>query len=358
MADDQTRDELVQLRAQLAEQEARFTARLAHLERPRRVPRRHLRGRFLPLALVALLVVLTPLALLAASPFNDLTGGVHDANIGLLYDAGITRGCVPDVSYCPTDTVTRQEMASFLARTAGLGTNPPVVNAKTAQTAALATNATNAVNAQTATNATNATHAGSADTATNATTATNAAALGGQPPSAYLPSTGTTTLRYPGNMVVNTVGGTLAPNFYGGAILTLVASAGSILVVPLPRPTAQFGRFLAITSVRVCYVATGAGINGIKIDSTAVFTNERGSADDTALVNDPTDRVATGHECYDVAVAPQAVAGMDYAYIVVQNGPGATRTLTFDSFALTLTPLAAGAAEVPPVADPNAPAKP
>ena len=38
-------------------------------------------------------------------------------------------------------------MASFLARTAGLGDNPPVANAKTAQTAANATNATNAQNA-------------------------------------------------------------------------------------------------------------------------------------------------------------------------------------------------------------------
>ena len=176
-------DEVAQLRAEVAALHARMDRPAA---RPRRFPRR-----FLPLALVALLVVLTPLATFAANPFTDLTGGVHDANIGLIYDAGITKGCVPDVSYCPTDTVTRQEMASFLARTAGLGTNPPVANAKTAQTAALATNAvnaqtatnatnaTNAVNAQTATNATNATnatHATSADTATNAT---NAAQLGG-----------------------------------------------------------------------------------------------------------------------------------------------------------------------------------
>jgi len=123
----------------------------------------------LPLALVALLVALTPLSLLAAGPFNDLTGGVHDANIGLIYDAGITKGCVPNVAYCPTANVTREEMASFLARTAGLGTNPPVVNAKTAQTATLATTAG---------------HAGSADTATSATTAQDAATLGGYAPAA------------------------------------------------------------------------------------------------------------------------------------------------------------------------------
>ncbi len=183
-------DELAQLRAELAAQRTTIAAQQAAVDalrgelhrhtapaapRPRRLPRR-----FLPLALVALLVVLTPLATFAANPFTDLTGGVHDPNIGLIYDAGITRGCVPNVSYCPTGNVTREEMASFLARTAGLGTNPPVANAKTAQTAALATNATNAqtatnaVNAVNAQTATNATHAASADTATNATNAVNA----------------------------------------------------------------------------------------------------------------------------------------------------------------------------------------
>src|SRR5215212_6319057 len=49
----------------------------------------------------------------------------HAGNIGLIYGAGITRGCVPDQEYCPTANVTREEMASFLARTAGLGSNPP-----------------------------------------------------------------------------------------------------------------------------------------------------------------------------------------------------------------------------------------
>ncbi len=148
---------------------ARVRAELAAAPPP---PRGHPRRprRALAVLLAALLLVTVPLATRAAIPFNDLSGGVHDANIGLIYDAGITRGCVPNVSYCPTANVTREEMASFLARTAGLGTNPPVVNAKTAQTAGSATNAMNA---------TNAAHATSADTATNA------AQLGGQPASAY-----------------------------------------------------------------------------------------------------------------------------------------------------------------------------
>ena len=121
MADNIIHAELAQLRARVAQLETRQRSRPHG---------RHLR-RFVPLIVVGLLVALMPLSLLAANPFNDLTGGVHDANIDAIYNAGITTGCVPNVSYCPTDLVTRQEMASFLARTAGLGANPPVANAKT-----------------------------------------------------------------------------------------------------------------------------------------------------------------------------------------------------------------------------------
>ncbi len=132
MADDTTRAELAQLRAQLAAQQDEVAAlrRAVNAGKTRRFPR--LPRRLLPFALVALLLALTPLSLLAANPFTDLvSGSVHNTNIDLIYNAGITTGCVPNAQYCPTDTVTRQEMASFLARTAGLGTNPPVVNAKT-----------------------------------------------------------------------------------------------------------------------------------------------------------------------------------------------------------------------------------
>jgi hypothetical protein len=85
--------------------------------------------RLATLVVVILCVAMVPLASLAANPFNDLTGGVHDPDIDAIYNAGITTGCVPNESYCPTDLVTRQEMASFLARTAGIGSNKPVTNA-------------------------------------------------------------------------------------------------------------------------------------------------------------------------------------------------------------------------------------
>jgi hypothetical protein len=159
-----------QILAQLAEQAARLAAQDAkvaalegRLARGARGARRGHRARRAPALLVALLVALVPLSLLAATPFTDLNpGSVHNPNIDALYAAGVTRGCVPDQEYCPNAGVTREEMASFLARLGGLGSNPPVANAKTA------VNATNATNAQ------------------SAQTAQDAAQLGGQPASAYL----------------------------------------------------------------------------------------------------------------------------------------------------------------------------
>ena len=148
---------------------AHLRARLARLERRHRLPRRAL-----PLLLAALLVALVPLATLAANPFTDLNpGSPHNANIDAIYTAGITTGCVPNAAYCPNDLVTREQMASFLARTAGLGGNKPVANALTAQSALSAQSAANATNAQNAVNA------------QSATSAQNAAQLGGQPASAY-----------------------------------------------------------------------------------------------------------------------------------------------------------------------------
>lgn len=134
MTAQQRSDELAQLRAELAAQQLAFAARLARLERRRRFP-----SRFRPLALVGLLVALLPLAILAADPiFSDLGAAapVHRTNIQAIGNAGITTGFADPADpttrlYDPKGLVTREEMASFLARTAGLGGNPPVANAKT-----------------------------------------------------------------------------------------------------------------------------------------------------------------------------------------------------------------------------------
>lgn len=98
--------------------------------RVERRSRRRLPRRLVPLAPVALLVAILPLSALAAISFNDLNpGSVHNANIQAIADAGSTTGCDPGVSSCPDRNVTREEKASFLARTAGLGSNPDVGHA-------------------------------------------------------------------------------------------------------------------------------------------------------------------------------------------------------------------------------------
>lgn len=123
MIDPTTRELLARLEAQ----DARVLALESEVRRYRR--RRSRPQRLLPLALVALLVAFVPLSTLAVTTFNDLTGGAHDANINAIYQAGVTTGCVPNQEYCPAAQVTREEMASFLARLGGLGGNPPVANA-------------------------------------------------------------------------------------------------------------------------------------------------------------------------------------------------------------------------------------
>jgi hypothetical protein len=55
----------------------------------------------------------------AASPFVDVPeGSTFDADIEWLADQGITKGCNPPVNdrFCPTDPVTREQLAAFLVR--------------------------------------------------------------------------------------------------------------------------------------------------------------------------------------------------------------------------------------------------
>jgi hypothetical protein len=49
------------------------------------------------------------------APFTDTAGSVHAADIAALAQAGITTGCTAD-RYCPENPVTRGQMASFLVR--------------------------------------------------------------------------------------------------------------------------------------------------------------------------------------------------------------------------------------------------
>ncbi len=61
--------------------------------------------------------------------FTDIGDSVHAANIQALATAGITRGCNPpdNTLFCPTSPVTREQMATFLARALDLDVSPRVV---------------------------------------------------------------------------------------------------------------------------------------------------------------------------------------------------------------------------------------
>jgi hypothetical protein len=50
--------------------------------------------------------------------FDDSTGSVFRLDIGRLAEAGVTKGCNPpeNTDFCPNDSVTREQMASFLLR--------------------------------------------------------------------------------------------------------------------------------------------------------------------------------------------------------------------------------------------------
>jgi hypothetical protein len=250
--------------------------------------------RRLPLALVALLVALVPLGI-AAAGFNDLNpGSPHNANIQAIADAGITKGCDPGVSYCPNGLVTREEMASFLARTAGLGGNAPVVNAKTAQTA---------------------------------DQATNAQQLGGQPANAYalksdIPSggggtSGNTELWYSpfGARVYSQSSSqvTEVPYREGGppgatgpyAEARVAVSDFGDAYVELPLTTASLvaGGAANLKSLTTCFSFNP--FPGIQINRIQLVTNQSGAP--VVILSDPTPRGQTPSGCYTVA-APNGTA--------------------------------------------------
>jgi hypothetical protein len=59
--------------------------------------------------------------------FDDDDGSIFEADINAIAEAGITKGCNPPANnlYCPTEAVTRDQMASFLARALDLTSMVP-----------------------------------------------------------------------------------------------------------------------------------------------------------------------------------------------------------------------------------------
>src|SRR5690606_22126680 len=76
-------------------------------------------------ALVTALILVTallPVAAGAEGTFVDDDGNIHESAIEKIAALGITRGCNPPTNdlYCPSDEVTRGQMAAFLVRALGL----------------------------------------------------------------------------------------------------------------------------------------------------------------------------------------------------------------------------------------------
>lgn len=84
-------------------------------------------------ALILVLALLVPVAAVAGARFADVRAGqTHASAIGWAADMGITGGCDPaGTRYCPTDPVTRAQMATFMHRLAGYGGTGPSVDAAT-----------------------------------------------------------------------------------------------------------------------------------------------------------------------------------------------------------------------------------
>ena len=91
-------------------------------------PRIRHRGMLIALTLVA--AIAFPLGVVASHQFSDVpTSNPYHADIDALVDNGITNGCGGG-EYCPTDYVTRAQMAAFMNRLGALGGGKtPVVNA-------------------------------------------------------------------------------------------------------------------------------------------------------------------------------------------------------------------------------------
>jgi hypothetical protein len=86
--------------------------------------RESVRSNYSRMALIRFIPLLLLLALLPpGGTFVDDDGSVHEGSIEAIAAEGLTVGCNPPQSdrYCPTRTVTRGEMAAFLARALTLG---------------------------------------------------------------------------------------------------------------------------------------------------------------------------------------------------------------------------------------------
>ncbi len=272
---------------QLARLEHEVAGLRAQVDRQGRTRRTR---RWLPALLLAALLILAPLGTLAAN-FVDLNpGSGHNPNINAVAEVGITKGCFDTAHYCPNDFVTREQMASFLARTAGLGANPPV---------------------------------------------TNAAQLGGQPASSYVQKAGDLIYQFsPAGLKSDdtAVAFSLIANETIARVQTTTVGA-RIVTLPLPVPSAVFGVTLGVKAVEICY--TGNNATTFIDETTLYLASENGSFDVVAKFDNQTSVTSV---CYQVTDAtPTAINGVP---MLVLNLNFANTNHRFDISVvrLTLTP--------------------
>lgn len=84
------------------------------------------------LAAIVAVVAVPTIAIAGHNAFNDVPpGSTHANGIHYVAETGITQGCTP-TQYCPTDPLTRAQMATFMHRSSGNDpATPPSVNAAT-----------------------------------------------------------------------------------------------------------------------------------------------------------------------------------------------------------------------------------
>ncbi len=77
---------------------------------------------------IALAIASAGTAVAGHAEFSDTAGTTHEAGIHWLADSGITGGCGGG-RFCPNDTLSRGQIATFLHRLSGTAGTAPAVNA-------------------------------------------------------------------------------------------------------------------------------------------------------------------------------------------------------------------------------------
>jgi hypothetical protein len=306
------------------------------------------------LVIVAALTALAPLGLFAAS-FTDLNAGSpHNGNINAIADAGITKGCNPPTNdnYCPNDLVTREQMASFLARTAGLGGNPPVVNAKTAQTADTVVDGAITPAKLSATGST----AGQVLTSTGGGVTWQNASSGGSPgpqgPAGPAGSPGPTGPPGPsgapaslsGNLIYTFTPGTLRTtdtlvsfdfDTNGALDVGISASVGTrTFFLPLSVPITLFNVPLKVVSVEICSFNGGGA--GTQPTITTTVLQDLMASGTTPFTTDSTTHLEGG--CYTVTPASAYALQGALALKLIMTFANTTTSFTFERIKVTMTP--------------------